>query len=298
MRIAPVFTSISILTAGLAYGQIKKQFAVEDNASFESVKLKVKANSGNCYIKPSQNPEILNVYSNQDPESYEHQFKKEIKGKICEVYLALEEASSSGLSQTISSQVFGAEKTGPETFWKMYLTDSKPYQLELNYGVGNANIDLSGLAVKKLKINTGSANVNVGYAMGVENKVKMDTFVVKVDVGSVNVKNLNLANTSHVVADVGFGNVTLDLSTKPPMNNSIRGSVAAGNLVIILPTDNTPVFVRIKDSWLCSVRMIRSLKKVGENTFANASYTNDAQNALIFDLDVSMGNIIFKEKQQ
>jgi hypothetical protein len=44
--------------------------------------------------------------------------------------------------------------------------------------------------------------------------------------------------------------------------------------------------------------MIRSLKKVGENTFANASYTNDAQNALIFDLDVSMGNIIFKEKQQ
>jgi hypothetical protein len=33
----------------------------------------------------------------------------------------------------------------------MYLTDNKPYFLEFIYGVGNANIDLSGLAVKNLK---------------------------------------------------------------------------------------------------------------------------------------------------
>jgi hypothetical protein len=39
-----------------------------------------------------------------------------------------------------------------------------------------------------------------------------------------------------------------------------------------------------------------SLKKIGENTFANAAYSKKtAKDALSFDLDVSMGKIVFKE---
>jgi hypothetical protein len=34
---------------------------------------------------------------------------------------------------------------------------------------------------------------------------------------------------------------------------------------------------------------------VAENTFANAAYSKNAKNALVFDLDVSMGNIVFQE---
>jgi len=126
----------------------------------------------------------------------------------------------------------------------------------------------------------------------------MDTFFVKVDLGSVTAKDLSLAKTKYLVADVGFGNVFLDLSKTPIIGNHIKGSVGAGNLIIMLPGEETPVIVRIKDSWLCSVKMSRSLKKIGENTFANAAYTKNAENALTFDLDVSLGNIIFKEKQQ
>ncbi|QOI96307.1 MAG: hypothetical protein HRU69_01920 [Flammeovirgaceae bacterium] len=288
---------MGVAMAGLSFGQIKKQFTVEDNNACETVRLKLKANSGNCFIKPSEGTDILNMFSNQEPESYSHQFVKEIKGKTCNVFVAVEESSSTGFSQTISSKVFGSEKPAGEKFWKIYLTDEKPYSLELNYGIGNSNIDLSGMAVKNLRITSASANVNVGYPTGLENKVEMDTFYIKVDLGSVNVRDLNLARTSHVVADVGFGNVMLDLSAKPSTTNTIRGSVAAGNLTILLPDAETPVFVKIKDSWLCSVRMVRGLKKIGEGTFASDSYTKDAPNALLFDLDVSMGNIIFKEKK-
>lgn len=286
---------IALVIVGGAFGQIKKQFSVEDNAVCEKIRIKVKANSGTCFIKPSQNSEILTVFSNQDVDEYAHQFKKEINGKVCEILLALEEAQPDGLSQTISYKVFG-EKPEQEKFWKMYLTNTKPYLLELNYGIGNANIDLSGLAVQTLKINTGSADVNIGYQSGLENLVEMDTFYVKVDLGSVSAKNLSLARTKYLVADVGFGNVMLDLSTAPIISNHIIGSVGAGNLVIMLPGEETPILVKIKDSWLCSVRMTNSLKKISPSTFANAAYTKDAKNALTFDLDVSMGNIIFKEK--
>lgn len=288
---------IGVSFATIAMGQIKKQFSVEDNPSCDQIKLKLKANSGTCFLKPSHNTEILNVFSNQDVDGYSHHFNKEVKGKVCEVMLALEEVSSEGISQNISYKVFGSEKPSEEKFWKMYLTDSKPYLLELTYGVGNANVDLSGLAVKNLKINTGSADVNIGYYSGLENTIEMDTFFVKVDVGSLTAKNLSLAKTKYLVADVGFGNVMLDLSAAPLIGNHIKGSVGAGNLVIMLPSEETPVIVKIRDSWLCSVKMSRSLKKIGENTFANAAYTKNAKNALVFDLDVSLGNIIFKDKQ-
>jgi hypothetical protein len=75
--------------------------------------------------------------------------------------------------------------------------------------------------------------------------------------------------------------------------------VGAGNLVIILlPSDETPVLgqdqgflaLQCKNAWI-------NLKKTSANTFANAAYTKNPKNALTFDLDVSMGNIIFKEKQ-
>lgn len=288
-------TVFGIACAGVALGQIKKQFTVENTQACDNIQLHLKANTGNCYIKPSQNPEILNVFSNQDESSFSHNYRKELKGKTCEVYLDLEDSNSEGIGQTISTKMFGStDASSSNKLWKMYLTDSKPYSLELNYAVGNANVDLSGLSIKKLKINTGSADVNVGYNT-MENKVDMDTFSVKVDLGSLNVKNLNLSRTKYMIADVGFGNMMLDFSSAPLISNRIKGTVGAGNLVIILPTDQTPVLVKIKDSWLCSVKMPGSLKKVNENTFANASYTKEASNTLVFDLDVSMGSIIFKE---
>ncbi len=291
-------TCIGLVVAGVSFGQIKKQFSVEDAPTTEKIKLKLKANSGTCFIRPSHNAEILNVFSNQTEENYSHRFVKEIKGSVCEVMLSLEETQSESFSQTVSSRMFGGDKPAQEKFWKMYLTDAKPYALELSYGVGNANVDLSGLAVKTLRINIGSADVNIGYHTGLENLVEMDTFSVKVDMGSVNAKNLSLAKPKYVVANVGFGNVMLDLSTAPIVANHVKGSVGAGNLVVLLPADQSvPVLVKIKDSWLCSVRMPDALKKTSENTFANAAYTKDSKNALTFDLDVSLGNIIFKEKQ-
>ncbi len=289
-------TYCGVAIVGLAFGQLKKQFTVEDVSSCENIRLCLKANSGNCYIKPSQNTEILNVFSNQTETSYAHNFRKEVKGKTCEVLLNLEETQTEGISQTISTRFFGAsDKPVSDKLWKMYLTDAKPYFLELNYGIGNANIDLSGLAIKNLKVNTGSADVNVGYYSSLENQIDMDTFFVKVDLGSVNVKNLNMSRTRYMIADVGFGNMTLDFRSKPLVSNKIKGSVGAGNLTILLPSNDTPVLLKIKDSWLCSVKMPEQFKKVSENVFANAAYSKDAKNSLTFDLDVSMGNIIFKQ---
>src|SRR6185312_1007761 len=104
------FTLLGVTLAGAAFGQIKKQFTVEDSDDCESVRLCLKANSGNCFIKPGQNADILDVFSNQDEAEYSHNFRKEINGKTCEVLLRLDENHTEGVSRSISTRFFGAEK--------------------------------------------------------------------------------------------------------------------------------------------------------------------------------------------
>ena len=274
---------------------MKRQFTVDNSATCQSVNLHLKTNTGDCYIKAGHNSEILNVFSNQDQSSYAHQYNKEVVNNACEIYLNFENTTSQSIGQTISTRMFGDEKPVDHKVWKMYLSDAKPYNLQLDYGVGNAHADLSGLSIKKLKINTGSADVHIGYT-SLENKVDMDTLSVKVDLGSLRVRNINLSRARYTKADVGFGNMTLDFSANQPLvSNHIVGSVGAGNLTIILPSAQTPVLVTINDSWLCSVKIPANLKKIRANTFANEAYSENAARTLVFNLDVSMGNIIFKE---
>jgi hypothetical protein len=287
---------LALSTSALAFGvtaQVKKQFSVEKIQECDKVVLKLTAKTGNCFIRPSQNEDILNVYSNQDVEEYGHSFSNEVIDKMCSVKLSLEQENMPGVGHKISYRVFGANETPTDKFWKVYLAESTPYILDLDYGLGNANIDLSGLSIEKLKINTASADVTISYNTQVENQITMDTFAVKVDMGSLNARHLNLARSKVVLAEVGFGNMFLDFSNKPTTSNHIIGSVGAGNLTIQLPSEDVPVLVTINESWLCSINLSRNLKKTGPGKFANAAYSRDSRNALVFDLDVSMGKISF-----
>ncbi len=294
MRILFWLLMTGVVGLGTGFGQVKRQFNVENSESCRTISLSVRANRGNCYIKPSQNSDILNVFSNQDAQSFSHNFTKEICNQTCYVSLTLEEDVSGGFGRTISTRVFGQPESRSDKYWKMYLTDMKPYILELNYGMGQAHVDLSGLSIRRLKITTGSADVNVGYE-SLENHIDMDTLYVKADLGTVNVSNINFSRARNVLADVGFGNMTLDFSGQPLVTNNVKGSVGAGNLTIILPDNSVPVLVKVRESWLCSVSISGNLKSIGNNTYVNEAYQMNPRNPLQFDLDVSMGNIIFKQ---
>jgi hypothetical protein len=257
----------------------------------------LKAKKGNCFIRPGQNDELLNIYSNQGVEEYSHSFSNEVKGQTCMVKLSLDQEDDRGVGKKITYRVFGGDENPHQKFWKVYLAENIPYSLNLDYGLGNANVDLAGLSVSKLKINTGSADVNVLYSSDEKNKVDMDTFFIKIDMGSLTARRLNNTRTKCVVADVGFGNMLLDFGNESNMSRKVKCSVGAGNMIVVLPNEDVPVIVKVSDSWLCSVQLTHGLKKIGDNTFANDAYKKNNKDVLSFDLDVSMGKIVFKEHQ-
>jgi hypothetical protein len=250
MREGILILGVGLISSTLSFAQVRKQFSIENNNAIEKIDLDFGVNSGSCYIKPSQSDELLTVYGTQEYDSYSHSFNKELSGSVCKINLKLEDNKSADLSQSISNRMFGNAKNESENIWKLFLSKDKIYDLNLNYGIGMADIDLSGLAIERVKINTGSADVNIGYLTAKNNQVEMDTFYVKVDLGSVNVRNLNLSKSKHVIAEIGFGDLSLDFSDKAQVSSSISGSVGAGNLIIILPENETPAIVKINNSLL------------------------------------------------
>ncbi len=284
---------IGIISTTLSVAQVKKQFSIDNNDEIQKVDLDFGVNSGDCSIKASETNELLTVYGNKDHDSYSHSFNKEMDGGICKINLMLEDDKSAGLSRSISYRMFGSDDKEAANQWKLFLSPKKIYDLNLTYGIGNADINLTDLSLEKVKIKTGSADVKI-QALDYNN-VAMDTFYVQVDMGSVKVQNINRSKANHVIADVGFGDLLLDFSDKGMVATNVDGSVGAGNLMIILPDDSTPVKIKISESWLCQVNMAKHLKSIGNNTFVNESYYDGVEDLLSFDLDVSMGKILFSK---
>lgn len=292
-----VLTGVAILSGVGLFAQNKKHFSVDNTSEFKKLVVNFTSSSGTCYLSPSKKGDAFSVYGNKDIDEYNHYFNKEIYNKVCTIDLKIEDKSTESFSQSISYQMFKKEKDFNESLWKVYLSEDKPFDLNLNYGIGEAFIDLSGLAIESLNINTGSANVHIGYLSGIGNQVKMDTFNVKVDLGSLQMRKMNLSNSKVIIAQVGFGNAYLDLSEKPSTSSYIEASVGAGNLEISVPRTGTGIKIIVHSSLLCQVKLSKSFREIDPDVFINEFYEEDADNQLVFDVDVSMGNITFKEKK-
>ena len=276
--------------------QTQKHFKVDQSRSYKVISLNYSTSSGVCYLGPGETEEPLAVYSSKDIEDFNYSFDKNSNNGHMAINLKLEEKNTQSFSQSISSRVFESNND-EENVWKVFLSEEVPYRLDLNYGIGAAYIDLSGLSIEKLKVHTGSANVNIGYLTSFDNPLTMEEMFVKVDLGNVNVRQLYRANVEKIIAEVGFGNMLLDFAEKPTVTSHIKASVGAGTLEILIPKSDCPIIIHVKSSMLCDVKLTKSFDEIEDNVFVNAAYHEDAENILKFDVDVALGNIIFKEKK-
>ena len=291
-----LFIGIIMFTAMSAFAQFKKHFYVENSKDIKEVKVNLRLNSGTCIIKSSQEPGVFHMYGRTQSSDINHQYNKEILDGTCYLNLILDDNNAEGLSQSISSNIFGEETIEINNHWKILLSQKETYSLHLKYGIGRAHIDLSNLNVEKFKLHSGRSDVTVGYFSENGNQTKMDTMYLKVDLGTVKATNLGQARSKVIMADVGFGNLLIDLSEleEKHVTNNVKANVGAGNLYIGLPKNNVPIKIKLKNSWLCSVNLPSDFIKLSDNIFVNQLYKESETNAILIDVNVSMGSLIFK----
>lgn len=294
MRRAILNTVLLCFVSSALFAQVKKHYQIEDTKDFSEVYFSLKAASGSCKISPTNNPNPVSVYGIVVDDKIEPRFRTQNIGPVNHVTLAVNDHTQENLLSGIN--FFGSSEEEPENRWKVYLAQGKPFHLNLEYGMGDAMVDLSGIAVRNLNISTASADVRVGYHTGFYNKVAMDTFAVKVDLGNITVDHMEQARAKQVIADVGFGNCTLDFGDGIKEASNVSAFVGAGNLIVMVPNAAVPIKVVIQNSPLCHVQLTSSFVKVAEDTWVNEYYDETAPNITTFTLDVAMGQILFKEK--
>ncbi|MEQ9468694.1 MAG: hypothetical protein RLN88_14895 [Ekhidna sp.] len=288
-----LIAGISLLVSISAVSQLTKFYTIKESSDFDTVDFYLKATATNCLLKLSEedkNP--LTIYGNPDLEKINPAFASKVKNNTCYSKLVLDEYSSSGFGDSFTMAVSRSDKEND--FWKVNFSENKIYKLNLIYGFGNADVNLTGSSVQRLKIKSGSADIIVGYDEGSMNPIQMDTFFVKADFGSIVAKRMELARAKNVITKIGFGNVLLDFDQQMNERCNVDASVGAGNLEILLPKDGTPVIIYVRDSPLCAVKIAKGFEEVEKNVFVNMSYAADAENLLSFDVDVALGMVRFR----
>lgn len=276
--------------------QEKKHYRVVPVGEQKKVNLSVNAASVDCRINSTFNPHIVSVYGYPSTREFHPVTHSSTQGHIQNVILDFEDGNSEDLSTNISSRMFSgfsSEEEAPEKPWYIYLSRRIPYDLSLNYGIGSSTVDLSGLAVEKLKVNTGSATIRIGYMANRPNEVAMDTFYTSVDLGVLQLDHLNLSRAKNIIADVGFGKLMMHFSDDLVEQSRVAASIGAGTLTVSFDDIENPIIIEMSDSPLCRAKMPQSFRKIRKNTFVNEHYREDASNVLSFDINVSVGNIEF-----
>lgn len=273
--------------------QTKKHFTVQDDDSCEKVYFYLKAASGTCEIRTRKGDYPINILGLHNEEYITSDFGQSHEGEILNAWLSLKDNGKEGFGTKLT-KIISKKTMDDDNYWNIYFTDYKPYFLDLTYGVGKAYIDLSDIAVENLKISSGNAHVKVGYLSKLQNKTEMDTFMVKVDLGDVEIERLDLARAKNIMAEVGFGSLVLDFDELPKRSSEIWARVGAGSLEINLPEDDIPIIVRMKDTSYRKFKIPKGFKKIRDNVFVSSTYTPDAENLLEFNIDLSMGSVIFK----
>ncbi|WKV13594.1 hypothetical protein [Marivirga harenae] len=297
LRFSVSFLVIPFLACSVFGQELHKHFEITESKGIDKIELKVSTKAGNSFLNAVNKDEPIVILGASENDIAASSFKILKNNNTQKVDAQLTCKSHMGLNFTESvANSFFSSSEQPHDIWQINLSEHQTFDLDLNYLMGDANIDLSRLAVERLKINSGSADVKVNFTEKKMNSVAMDTFFVKVNFGSIEVHDLNYTMARDIIAEVGFGSISIDCGNDWRINSRVNASVGAGNLNIILPPDDVPIIIRIHNSPLCNIKMAPNFEKIGHNAFGNKAYAKNPDDSMEFILDVGMGSIVFKNR--
>lgn len=289
---------VSFFSAFTVVGQeLNKHFEIRESKGVDKLDLRISTKTGRSFLNAVDADAPMVILGASENDVAASTFKIERDGQVQQVDAQLLSKNQLGLNFTeaIAGSFFSSSSQFVDT-WKINLSEHLIFRLSLDYLMGNADIDLSRLTVDRLKINSASADVNVGFSDPIMNGVVMDTFFVKVNFGNILVTDLNYAMAKEIIAEVGFGSISLDCGNSWNLNSKINAYVGAGSLNIALPADDIPVIIRINSSPLCNIKMAKNFEKIGHNVFGNQAYIDNPDEGMEFFLDVGMGSIVFTSR--
>ena len=274
--------------------QITKEFKVEEKHGYNLVHLDFNVYKGVSNIKRKQGDYPLHIHSDLAKVNILPSFSHNIKDKVLNAHLVHRNVESENLGKSLSYKLFSSSNDDYDHRWDVGLNSNYLYNLNLYFGIGKANLDLSHLPVSNCVIKSASADVFLDYTNKAANPVKMDSMLVSINMGNLEAHHLNYTNAKEMIFEINYGTLNLEFSGNMSEACKVYAMVGAGKVSITLPDESQPFILQIKSTPMCRIYLPKHLKDIGNKTYVSKSYKENASNLMQFTVDVSVGSVTIK----
>ncbi|HET7275255.1 MAG TPA: toast rack family protein [Longimicrobiaceae bacterium] len=173
---------------------------------------------------------------------------------------------------------------GDESRAEIALTREIPVDLDLDFGAGEADVDLGGISLRSLDFSTGASETTVRFSE--PNAIRAEMLSLEAGAAEFTVVGLGNARAEHIDFQGGVGSTTLDFSGEWAADASANVQMGIGSLVLRFPRD---LGIRLeKDSFLTSFDGDGLVKRGGAYYSTN---WDSAEHQLSITVDAAFGSI-------
>ncbi len=175
-----------------------------------------------------------------------------------------------------------------ENEWLLAFSDRVPLDLAFELGMAEADLDLSGLRVERLRVEAGMAKTTVAF--DTPNPVAMDELTVEAGMATFTGRRLGNARFERFSFDGGAGSFELDFTgARLPRGARAEIEVGMASLRVLLP-EGRPVVLSASDSWLAQVEVPDGYVKRGKGRWHSAE-VRDEDEAFFVRIDAGVGKV-------
>lgn len=166
----------------------------------------------------------------------------------------------------------------------LHLSREVPMDLGLEFGAGEADIDLGGLSLRSLRVATGASDTHIRFRA--PNRIPAEEVRLEAGAASFEVTGLGNTRAQRFAFKGGVGETVLDFGGAWDRNATAEVSMGIGSLTLRFPRD---LGVRIvKDSFLTSFDGSGMVKRSGAYYSRN---WESARNRLTVEVEAAFGSI-------
>ena len=174
-----------------------------------------------------------------------------------------------------------------ENEWRLAFTNRIPLEIDLELGMGEGDLDLTGLLITGMTIDAGLSELMIEFDE--PNKEVIERLRVDSGLGEFIAKGLLNANIEEFKFSGGLGSSELYFTGKAQRPTEAKIEVGLGSLEIIL-AKNLPVKIYYEKSFLSSIDL-DYFKRIDDDVYVSRNWDEDAPDRLILEIEIGLGSV-------
>ncbi len=184
------------------------------------------------------------------------------------------------VGQGMGNQIPIGRQDDYENAWVIDLAQGVPVDLDIDMGAGQADLDMTGLALRKLSVMSGSTDLSLLFSA--PNPETMSSMTLTAGTGKMTATGLGYADFDRLSVFGGAGKVDLDFSGAFRRSALADVKAGAGRITIRVPAD---LGVRVTFTDLVPIGSVETVGFVEEEEHV---YTNPAYGQAVLTLTVKI----------